>query len=111
MAIAALLPGTVCVPLLAPVSENWICFTPEPPGLSVAVRVTVKLALFHPLVLGLGDIETVVVGGMVSPATTGIVTVAVPVPPSLSAARNVTRYVPELLGVKLRLAPEPEAND
>jgi len=111
MAIAALLPGTVCVLLLAPVSENWSCFTPEPPELSVAVRVTVTVVVFHPFALGLGDTEAVVVGGMVSPATTGIVTVAVPVPPSLSAARNVTTYVPELVGVKLRLAPEPEAND
>src|SRR5262245_60852284 len=31
MAMAALLPGTVCEPLLAPASENCICCTPEPP--------------------------------------------------------------------------------
>src|SRR5437867_9198214 len=58
-------------PLCAPASENWICFTPEPPGLSVASSVTEMFALFQPLPFGPGDGLAVVAGGIVSePATT-----------------------------------------
>src|SRR5262245_58008058 len=47
MATTALLPATTFPPVEAPLSVKLRFFPPEPPALSVAVSVTVTLALFH----------------------------------------------------------------
>src|SRR5215471_5300886 len=99
MAMAALLPGTVCVPLLAPASENWSCFTPEPPGLSMAVKVIVTLVLFQLFAFGTGAGVAVVVGGVVSAGEfTGWPLMAVmigpPLPPGGTGPRFCNRAAP-----------------
>jgi len=48
----------------APLSENWISLTPDPPRLSVALSATVTFVLFQPLAFGLGEGTAVVVGGV-----------------------------------------------
>ena len=55
--------------------------TPLPPGLSVAVSVTVTAPLFHPALFGAGTELAVLVGGTASLGWTVIVVVAVAVPP------------------------------
>lgn len=63
---------TVVAIVCAPVALYVICFTPVPPGsLSVALRVTVTLVLFHPFPLDTGDSAPVVTGGVVSEVNVG----------------------------------------
>src|SRR5438309_12105376 len=63
--------------------------TPEPPGLSVAARVTVTEVLFHPLAFGGGEGVANDVGGVVSLATVTLMIAAVAVFPAASRATAV----------------------
>lgn len=62
-------PTTTLPPVWAPLSKQLISFTPAPPSLSTALRLTVTSVWFQPLTLGPGEAVAVVVGGVTSRTT------------------------------------------
>ena len=86
----AWLPITSPSPVCAPLSVKWICLTPDPPSLSVAVSLTVTAVVFQPRGPGSGVTVALVAGAVRS---------------ILTIANAVVDPPAELIAVHVRTVP------
>src|SRR5438874_10646602 len=79
-------------------------FTPEPPGLSVAVSITVTLPLFQPFWFEAGDAAALVVGAVPSAKTDWLGASAMFVPPTRRASVPALLRMVDVVGSTERLS-------